>query len=242
MKHKQTLGDAWVPWIIIQRTAGVIWDSPDVHEQLISLNAEYDAWINVNYHFWIRLAIIFFNNVFFVSLHQGTKGIGEWFKHKRRYAKTITPLSNQSNLVSMSSTPSLISLGLMTTGTHNWSTAQKSGMRSLYLLNIGTWQGDEIEFQCCLARFVISNKGVMRCQLASNQHGHLKGNDYADGEGEQPPGKEECQMGSPMWKSGVHRRWWRSAVWMGAPNLSWWAVTGIEECPYTRRSPENVGG
>jgi hypothetical protein len=35
----------------IRRTAGVIWDYPDVHKQLTSLNSEYDAWIIVNFHF-----------------------------------------------------------------------------------------------------------------------------------------------------------------------------------------------
>jgi len=50
-------------WIFTQRTAGVFWDSPDVHEEMISLNTEYDASIIVHYHFRIILAIIFFNIV-----------------------------------------------------------------------------------------------------------------------------------------------------------------------------------
>ena len=53
---------------------------------------------------------------------------------------------------------------------------------------------------------MVSNYGVMRCQLAANLNGHLKGNDYSDEKGEQPPGNEEVQMGSAVWKSGVHRR------------------------------------
>jgi len=51
------------------RPPAVIWYSPDVHEQSISLNGEYDAWIIVHYHFWIILALMFFNIVFFALLH-----------------------------------------------------------------------------------------------------------------------------------------------------------------------------
>jgi len=40
----------------------------------------------------------------------------------------------------------------------------------------------------------------------ANLNGHMKGNDYSDETGEQPPGKDECQMGSAMWKSGVDKR------------------------------------
>jgi len=56
-------------WIFIQRTAGVIWDSPDVHEQSTSLNSKYDACIIVHYQFGIILAIIVFDIVFFALLH-----------------------------------------------------------------------------------------------------------------------------------------------------------------------------
>jgi len=59
--------------IFIRRTAGVIWDSADVHEQSTSRNSEYDALIIVNYHFWIILAVIILNIVFCASLHQGNK-------------------------------------------------------------------------------------------------------------------------------------------------------------------------
>jgi len=59
--------------MFIERTAGIIWDSPDVHKQSISLNGKYSAWIIVHYHFWIILATIFFNIVFIASLHYGTK-------------------------------------------------------------------------------------------------------------------------------------------------------------------------
>jgi len=82
-------------WVLIWRTASVIWDSPGIHKQSISLKGYYDARIIVYHHFWIILAIIFFNIVFFASLHQRTKGKGYWSKPKRRYTKTITQLSNQ---------------------------------------------------------------------------------------------------------------------------------------------------
>jgi len=79
----------------IRRTVGVIWDSPEVHEQSISLNGEYDAWIIVHYQFWIILATIFFNTVFIASLHYCTKEKGKWFKHKRRHTETITGQNSQ---------------------------------------------------------------------------------------------------------------------------------------------------
>jgi len=57
-----------------------------------------------------------------------------------------------------------------------------------------------MEFQCCLAQFVISNKGVMGCSLAANLNRRLKGNDYSDEHGEQPLRKRgapdgECCVG-----------------------------------------------
>jgi len=56
-------------WIFIRRTAGVIWDSSDVHEQLTCLNSKYNAWIIVGCHLWSILAVIFFNIVFCALLH-----------------------------------------------------------------------------------------------------------------------------------------------------------------------------
>ena len=82
-------------WIFIQITAVVIWDSLDVNKQSISLNGEYDAWIIVHYHFWIILAIIFFNIQFLASLHYGTQQHGKRFKYQRRYTETISGLSDQ---------------------------------------------------------------------------------------------------------------------------------------------------
>jgi len=81
--------------ILIGRTAGVIWDSPDVHKKSISLNGEYDAWIIGHYWFWIILATIFFNTVLIASLHYGTNEIGKLLKHKRRYTETKTRLNSQ---------------------------------------------------------------------------------------------------------------------------------------------------
>jgi len=75
----------------------------------------------------------------------------------------------------MSSTTSPISSGPTKAGTHNSSTALRSWRSSLYLLIIRTWRVAEIEFQFLLARFVISNKGVMRCYLAADLNWGLKG-------------------------------------------------------------------
>ena len=156
----------------------------------------------------------------------------EWFKHKHQYTKSITRLSDQSNFVSKPSTPSPISSRLTKAGTHNSSMAQRSWRRSLYLLIICTWGVDGNEFQCHSAGFVISNEDLMRCYLVANLNGCLKGNDYSDEKGVQPPGEEECQMGSAMWKSGVHGRWWTSAEWKEATNPGRGAPTGIEERTY----------
>jgi len=80
--------------IFIERTGDVIWNTPDVNEQWISLNGEFDAWIIVHYNFWITLAIIFPNIEYFATLHKGTKDKGKWFKHKCRNTETITQLHN----------------------------------------------------------------------------------------------------------------------------------------------------
>jgi len=66
-------------------------------------------------------------------------------------------------MVSMSYTPSPITPGPTKAGTHNSSMAQRSWRHFWYLPIIRTWQVDEIEFECRLARFVTSNKHVMRC-------------------------------------------------------------------------------
>jgi hypothetical protein len=54
-------------------TAGDWWDSQHVHKQLISPNWEFEAWSIVYYHFWIRLAFIFFNIVLLASGQSGAK-------------------------------------------------------------------------------------------------------------------------------------------------------------------------
>ena len=54
------------------------------------------------------------------------------------------------------------------------------------------WQVAEIEFQCRLARFVISKKGVMRCWLAANLNWGLIGTMiYSDEKGDQLRGIRE---------------------------------------------------
>ena len=59
----------------------------------------------------------------------------------------------------------------------------------MYLLSICTWCVAEIEFRCPFALFVISNNGMMRCQLAANLKGRFKANNYSDETGELPPTK-----------------------------------------------------
>jgi hypothetical protein len=152
--------------IFIRRTVRVSWDSPDVHMQSISLNPVYNAWIIVHYQFWIILATIFFNTEFTALLHHGTKETGKWFKHKSRHTDTITRLNSRK--ISIKHGVDVIHyfshlIRANEAGTHYWSTVPRSYRRSVYLLIIRTWQVVEIELQWRSARFVISNKGVMRC-------------------------------------------------------------------------------
>ena len=144
----------------------------------------------------------------------------------------------------MSSTPSSISSGPTKAGTHHSSMAQITWRCSLFLLIICTWQVAEIEFQCHLAWFVISNTSAMRPELAANPNGCLKGNMiYSDEKGEQLPAKVECQMGSAVLKREVHSRCWRGVEWKRrVPNLGCGVLMGFEEHPYWRRRAETWAG
>jgi len=71
-----------------------IWHTLDVAEQSISLNSNYNGWITIHYHFWIILAIIFFNIQFFASQLEGNDEKRESLKHISRYTETITRLSD----------------------------------------------------------------------------------------------------------------------------------------------------
>jgi len=70
-----------------------------------------------------------------------------------------------------------------------------------------------MEFQCRLARFVISNTGVMRCLLAANLNGGMRGNMiHSDGKWEQLAGeKRSARWGVLCGKEEYHKRCWRSA-------------------------------
>jgi len=111
-------------------------------------------------------------------------------------------------MVSISSTTSPIPAGQWKAGTHNSSMAQRSWRRSLYLLMIHSGGVDEMEFQCCLAQFVISNKGVMRCKLAANLNGGMRANIIHLGkQWEQLPGeKKSAKKGSVVRKRGVTQK------------------------------------
>jgi len=104
-----------------------------------------------------------------------TKQNGEWFKNKGRWNwnNNLTKRSEwyQSNKVTMSSTKSPTSSGPTNAGTQNSSTAQRSWRSSLFFRIIPAWQVGEIEFQCRLARFVISKRLEFWCLLAVNQNG-----------------------------------------------------------------------
>jgi len=122
----------------------------------------------------------------------------------------------------MSSTKSPISSGPTNAGTHNSSTAQRSWRRSLYFWMIQAWQVGEIEFQCRLARFVISKRVGIEVSLRWSKMEFERQYDEFGGKRGAPPGEEECQMscevvngsadGDAQWNWGVQiqakeRRW-----------------------------------
>jgi hypothetical protein len=78
----------------------------------------------------------------------------------------------------------------------------------MYLLMIHSWQVDEMELHCCLARFVICNTGSMRCSLAANQNGGIRGNMiHSDEQWEQLPGdKRSARCGVMCGKEEYQKR------------------------------------
>jgi len=106
-----------------------------------------------------------------------------------------------------------------------------------------------IQFQCRLAQFVISNKGVMRCYLAANLNWGLNGNmKYSNGTGDQLPRKrgapdgkccvagarnekEECQI------YALKRRWglWSVQTSGGAPKQR-----GVRSAECNKEAPIQV--
>jgi hypothetical protein len=103
----------------------------------------------------------------------------------------------------MSSTKSPISAGPTKAGTQISSTSQRCWRRSLYFRMIRAWRVGEIEFQCHLARFVVSNRLELRLASGESKSG-LKGKyDEFGGKRGAPPGKEECLMWSSRWARGV---------------------------------------
>jgi hypothetical protein len=109
----------------------------------------------------------------------------------------------------------------------------------------------EIEFQCGLARFVISNKGVMRCLLVGNLNWDLKDNMiYLNEKGDQQPRKrgvpdgkccvaggriekEECQI------YAAERR--KGGGWVRSVKSDIGALVGIEERPSQTEECGNGG-
>jgi hypothetical protein len=90
---------------------------------------------------------------------------GEIFKHKPRYTKTITQLSNQK--ISIKHGVDVIhSISHFISANESRNTQFINGAQKLEALLVcadyRSWRVDEMEFHCCLARFVMSNTGVMR--------------------------------------------------------------------------------
>jgi len=146
----------------------------------------------------------------------------------------------------MSFTPSPISSGPTKAGTHNSSTAQRSWRRCLYLLIIRSWRVDEMEFQCCLARFVISNTGVMRSLTAANLNGGKKGNMiHLDEKWEEQPGeKRSARWGVLCGKEQYHERCWRSVKWKRRPSSQSWGgleLKGLRGAEWNWGEPKESG-
>jgi len=112
----------------------------------------------------------------------------------------------------MSSTKSPISSGPTNAGTNNSSTAQRCWRRSQYFQMIWAWRVGEIEFECHLARFVISKRLELRL-ARSELKWSLKGNRMNSG------GKEvRHNERRSVWCGVLGRQWecwwrWRGAEW-----------------------------
>jgi len=95
----------------------------------------------------------------------------------------------------------------------------------LYLASGWNWTSMWFGSMCDIKQS--SNEMLASCESEMNIRS--KGNDYTDITGEQPPGKEACQMECAELKRAVHSRCWRSVEWNRVPNPGWEEPTVIEE-------------
>jgi len=103
----------------------------------------------------------------------------------------------------MSCTKSPIPSGSTNAETHNSSTAQRSWRRPLYFWMIWVWQVGEIEFQCHLARFVISKGFAIEVSSRWIKIEFERQYDEFGGKRGAPAGKEECLISCVRWARGV---------------------------------------
>jgi len=130
----------------------------------------------------------------------------------------------------MSSTKSPISSGLTNAGTHNSSMVQRSWRRFLYFRMIQAWRVGEIEFQCRLARFVISKWFEIAVSSQFIKMEIERQYDEFGGRRGAPQGKEECLMSCARWASGVLMVMEECRMKLRGANPGQGALTGIEEC------------
>jgi len=99
----------------------------------------------------------------------------------------------------------------------------------LYFRMIPAWRVSEIEFQCRLAQYVISERLELRLASGESKWG-LKGKyDKFGGKQGAPPGKEECLMWSLWWARGVQMVMKERRMKLSGENPGQRAPTGIEE-------------
>ena len=139
----------------------------------------------------------------------------------------------------MLSTKSPISSGLTHAGIHNSWTVQRSWRRSLYFRMIRAWRVGEIEFQCCLARFVISKRFGIEVSLQVNQNGDWKAIWWIRGKERCATRKEECLI---WWARGVLIVMKEYRMKLRGANPGQEAPTGIEERWCSGAAPKGEGG
>jgi len=135
----------------------------------------------------------------------------------------------------MSSTKSPISSGLTNAGTHNSSTSQRSWSRTLYFRLIRAWRVGEIEFQCPLARFLISKRFELRLACSESEWS-LKGNMINSEEKEMCHQERRSAWCGVRGGQGECQGDWGAPTGIEESQGDWGAPTGIEERLLYQRS------
>jgi len=128
----------------------------------------------------------------------------------------------------MSSTKSLISLRSTNAGTHNSWTSLRSWRCSLYFQMIRAWQVGDIEFQCCLTRFLISKMVGIEVTLWRIRMGFWRQYDEFVGKIGMLPGQEGCLIWCARSARGVLMVMEKCRMELRGTNPGQGALAGIE--------------